>query len=475
MPFANALPVPGMEGHHPDAGHLSCFLLILRKNDSEVLLLQGEESDHLPFAEVPRGQRLAPNLLNAVRSQFGIGAVCRFLVSGDPPGPEYCTVLEVAEGNIAPNAEAIWLPIRKILWERIEPLSARDLLWKALAKLTGYAAGHLDGRFVRPGDFGEIAAWVSQSLESRGLRLQGPWMQFTMGPDFSLFRFETNGLHVWFKAVGPPNLREFTITRRMVELGLPHMPTLLAVHEKWHAWLMWDGGGQPLDNEAEETCWKAAARSLGELQIASVPHVGELLKLDCEDLRLLCLRTRIESFLSDLSVLMEAQTTIPPVRLGSGELRRIGYWLEAACIATSNMGLPDTLGHSDISPGNVLAARQGATFLDWVQGHVGHPFLTFEYLLALARRIAATHSIDFDAVRREYLELWRPFHPIRQLEQAFDFVPLIAAFAYALTACGGRSLRNPHSEIAPLIRSLGRRMHVVAERLERARGAPKRF
>ena len=90
--------------------------------------------------------------------------------------------------------------------------------------------------------------------------------------------------------------------------------------------------------------------------------------------------------------------------------------MNISCRELENLGIPDTLGHSDLNSGNVLLDDGSPVFIDWMQGHIGPPFLTLEYLTALNRRMSAADSTLTDALRQEYLGCWRDVCSARQLE-----------------------------------------------------------
>jgi hypothetical protein len=438
-----------------------------RHDDGEILLLRDRDCFSIPAFEIPQKQRVAPNLLSAIQNHFGFSAICRFSLPVSDIGPDRrCVVLEVLNDRPVRGC-SVWIPMSEIEWNRIEPPAARDILWKALARATAYNAGLVAGRFVRPGWLEEVLSLARDCLTSHGAKLRGTWSQHNMGPDYSLIRLDTDGRGVWFKAVGEANLREFSITKQLADLRLPHLPPLLAANEDLHAWLMFDCGGKFLDGSASRNQWEAAARGLAELQVASVAGCQLLAEAGCQDLRIPILRDAIEPFLSGVSVLMKQQQTMPPRRLDISDLRLIERWVKTSCLDLEMLGVPDTLGHSDLNSGNVLFDNGGPVFIDWMQGHLGHPLLTLEYLLALNRRLSPVDVTLSRALCQEYLSCWRDVCSVRQLEQSLKLIPLVAPFAYALSCHDLRKgLDGVRPELAALLRSLARRMYAEAERLE---------
>ena len=120
------------------------------------------------------------------------------------------------------------------------------------------------------------------------------------------------------------------------------------------------------------------------------------------------------------------------------------------------MGVPDTLGHSDLNPGNVLIENSRVCFLDWMQGHVGHPVLGFEFLVALHGRLVPENSGLAKELRRTYLGCWRGRCDQDDLERSSDLMPLLAPFAYAMNFHNPAEKLDDRPEVAALLRSLAR-------------------
>lgn len=457
------------EGCEPSGQSNECRLIITRRGDSEVLLRRRNGSLRLPAVTVPARQRLAPHLLPAIRADLGLHTICRFCIDAAAaqtgPARSYC-VLEVLSRKDQPKGNWSWvmsdelgsIPFR----DEADALACR----RALQRMADRDRGLSSGSFTRPGWFSEVRTWVGSEIRRHGMTLGADWAQFNMGPDFSLLRFATDGTAVWFKAVGEPNLREFAITTLLAQMGSDHVPAILARQAAWHAWLMPDAGSRSLDQATDPQSWQTAARSLARLQLASLPHVEELSAAGCDDLRVCALNDQIEPFLSRVEAVIDLQSRCPPRRLSMTDLRLVEHLLRRACRELEALGVPDTLGHSDLNPGNVLIEEDRAVYIDWMLGHVGHPFLTFEYLCALLGRIGPAPDELLPLLREEYLRPWRRLLSARQIAMSLRFTPLIAIFAYALacTAKRGDAQTQPPA-FGPLMRSLARRMCEEARRI----------
>lgn len=442
-----------------------CYVVLMRHGDREVFLLRAGAHAEIPEVEVPCHQRVAPNLLPAVERRLGLTAIARFsMPAGDLYVDGRCIILDTLEDGCS-REDGFWTGIEGIPWNTMCP-GEGVLLRSALEQVRQYNRRAFPARFVQPRWLDGVRDWVKGALTPHGLRLRGIRAQYNMGPNYSLLRFATDQSDIWFKAVGSDHRREFTITRCLGEIDLPCVAPVLAIHEGWNAWLTPDCYGTELDAQSCLSAWNSAARGLARLQIASIPNTERLLAAGCRDLRAPALEDSIEPFLSDLAGLVACQKSNTVRRLTLPDLRLIETQLRLACRALQTMALPNTLGHSDLNPGNVLVGGDGPVFLDWMEGHVGSPLLSFEYLQSVKRRIAGNPQDQFDDLRSVYRSGWSGMFSARDMNRALHLIALLAPFAYAVTCHDPRCGDHEASpELAALLRSLGRRMLTEAEKL----------
>jgi hypothetical protein len=88
----------------------------------------------------------------------------------------------------------------------------------------------------------------------------------------------------------------------------------------------------------------------------------------------------IDPFLARMAEFMAAQEKRSPAPLANSELVSLGEGLKESCLLLRSFGLPDTIGHIDFNPGNILVSPDRCVFLDWAEGCVTNPVITFEYL-----------------------------------------------------------------------------------------------
>lgn len=445
----------------PPVETLLCHLLIVRHNDSEVLLHKNGEYHSLPRIEIPRWRRIAPYLVPAVTKQLGIEAVCRLSFEG---AERYVLLDPLDESGVGASG-LVWTSIHKIHWSESEIDLTRDF-HTALQRATFQSASDPPVPFSGPRWFEEIQDWVESHLRRHGVTLSGRWLQYNIGPWFSLLRFETDALPVWFKAVGAPNLREYAITLELAKLSSKHLPLLIASEPRWHGWLMSEAAGKPLDEKVDLNGWKIVARSLATLQIQSIPENELLLAAGCGDLRAEALRLQIRPFLQVAEQLMTMQPSTPPPILQRLELQWIEDQLQNAIGELQSAAMPDAINHLDLNAGNILVARHGATFLDWMEGCIAHPFLTFEYLSVLLNRLRPGYESWQGVLREAYCDPWRHLYSETQIVHMLQRAPLIAPYALAINIVGSEhDGRNISPNLQKLLRSLTRRMFAAAQRI----------
>jgi hypothetical protein len=72
----------------------------------------------------------------------------------------------------------------------------------------------------------------------------------------------------------------------------------------------------------------------------------------------------IDPFLARMAEFMGAQEKRSPAPLANSELASLGEGLKEACSLLQSFALPDTIGHIDFNPGNILVSSDHCVFLD---------------------------------------------------------------------------------------------------------------
>ena len=443
-------------------------LIVLDPTGTAMLLELSGKQPHLPQIRIPRFTRPAYAITEFVRNVWAGPSV--FLFSGlleAASNSDFFAVLESADGfGLSPEGME-WFPVHFALSNLAISVQERQAIEAAYTKATDRI--HSQGPFCTLGWMKELRNWVDTIIRPLGIESK-TFTQWNACETFSLVRFDTTRHPVWFKAVGEPNLHEFEISQTLAELMPDFIPTVLGTRPECHGWLMSDEGAVTLDEINSSTAWQSAATTLADLQIGSTGITSRLLKAGCRDLRVAALLDMVDPFFEVMDGLMKQQTNVPPAILSSYELSNLSSALKDALHCLHTLQIPNTLGHSDFNPGNILVESQCCVFIDWAEAYVGHPFLTFEYLMSHLRRgYPELLPLETD-LRCSYAKRWSNIVSAQQVAEAFLFSPFVAVFAYAASGgswCRSERLKIPQAQT--YLRSLTRRMKQEADLLQRRR------
>lgn len=439
-------------------------IILLRGEKPEVWLCREGAHRTLPDIPVPGRERIAEHLISGVEEILGIAAISLFLL--EVPSSQSKIQYEVMESCSSDGNSAHannWASVEA--FEELAFRDSRDAEAVRLAVNQTKESGANDA-FGKPGWFDELVDWVRQTIEPHGLHLNGRFRQLNASRTFSLIRFETDGPAVWFKATGSPNRREFPLTQFLMRLHPRSLPRIIATHPEWNGWLALEVQGTTLNASHELGPWIVAARALAELQIGSLNRELHLLEAGARDLRPNVLAKRVEPFFQMMGDSMERQIKIPPLVLSRAEISGLASQVVNALAQLQGTDFPATLGHLDLHPQNVIVSPVGAVFLDWAEGFVGHPFLTFQYLLEHFRCAFGEAHPQEPQLIDSYSSSWRAFASDDDILRARKVAPLLAAFTYA---AANELWNNPRkveqSHTAAALRSLTRRMSREARML----------
>lgn len=436
-------------------------MTVTRRDASEILLSPNGSEWKLPRVRIHLQQRIAEQLTAEVRGAFGIESYC-LLVPSQPAsnrsGEAKCAVMESVRHNEKAPAGTYWMPrtVAACCSDAEEAKAIRE----SLKEVDSYATNERLGPFARPGWLRELFSWTQEQVAPLGLRVTGGFRQLNASPTFSLIRVETDDGAFWFKATGEPNSHELPVSLLLARLFPGYVPPILGVHLSWNGWLSAEVSGTALDEISGGSAWERAAEALAELQIASIGKSAELLEGKCKDLRIPRLVELIDPFLARMAELMASQEKRSPAPLANSELASLGEGLKEACSLLQSFGLPVTLGHIDLNPGNILVSPDHCVFIDWAEGCVTNPLVTFEYLRQHIRRSGMRESSAVDRLTAAYVQPWTSFYSPDNLRRALAVSSLVAVFAYAIASDAWRSAESlRHPQLAGYLRSLTRRMY----------------
>jgi hypothetical protein len=445
----------------PNAIETDCYQLILFNHSGTSVLLRQQCS--LPQVDIPRFTRPAEQITSLLREIWGLSTVLLFsdkVRSGDV----FFAALEEVSGisTIVPGLK--WFPVQRAASE-LPDSNETAALQSSYAKASEQSTDSNDAPFSRLGWMSRLQDWVATILRPIGAELSN-FRQLNGSECFSLIRFETTKQPVWFKAVGKPNTHEFPITLLLSELFPHYVPTILGFNPALNGWLMKHVGDSTLRDREDSQAWLRTTRFLAELQLESAGQTAQLLRVGCRDLRVAALSSVADEFFDSMGLVMQKQTKVLPLALTRQELQDVCVIVKESLHALDESGIPNALGHSDFSPGNILVDRDRLLFTDWAEAHVGHPFLTFEYLLSHLRKVHPFLAKYEQDLRREYTERWQSKLYPKNIQGVVRWTTIAATYAYAIS---GNSWRDPDRQRIPhvlaCLRALTRKMKREAEGL----------
>lgn len=299
-------------------------------------------------------------------------------------------------------------------------------------------------------------------LEKQGLELTGEMEQLNASETFALMKLHTTGEPLWFKAVGAPNLAEYSVTTGLHRLFPQLMPPILAEFPDWHGWVAEDSRGARLDASTEPDDWKLAAATLAQYQVASLPHIGELLQMGCTDCRALALASHLENFVEAMHQAMAEDIGRPILRLDLYQIQEVAEAVRSSLAEMEEHDLPSSLVHRDLSGGNLQILPAGCYFIDWAQACISHPFICLEYMkvhLATALKEDPDRDLRLAELGDAYAAAWSEVLTAEQLGTARKHAALLAEYLYVLPMDGRTSLDLLDTrESRAMMRSMVRRM-----------------
>lgn len=260
--------------------------------------------------------------------------------------------------------------------------------------------------YARPGGPAETLAWASRVLDERG---RGPVTEAVQQRTWNLstvWRLSTPTGPYWVKQVPPFFAHEPAVlgwaagSKRVTPLLAAEDARMLLAHVE----------GEDLYGAGVEVRRKIAD-DLHYLQLAAIDSVPHLLADGVPDRRqpqLLGYLTKVIDSYGGTDARLRALADDLPARLA-----RV-----AAC------GLPDTLVHGDLHPGNVIGAET-RTIIDWGDSFIGQPGFD---VLRLTERMAADEA---DIVIDEWAARWRAEIPGSDPRASVDLLRPVAELRMA--------------------------------------------
>jgi hypothetical protein len=277
--------------------------------------------------------------------------------------------------------------------------------------------------WTRPGWYDDALNWIDERLEAAGRSRTSTAEQVHTWAISSVLRVPTPAGDVYFKAVPRLFRHEPALTEALARRHPGRVTTVLAAEPDRRWMLMEDVGGTELSHVSDVQAWEEAVRAYAGLQLEWLGDVDELSALGCPDRTLDVLEGEIDETLAE-PLLVELPRGLSAEEVEA--LPEVGARVRAECARLRTFGLPPTLEHGDLHPGNVRIRDGGPVFYDWTDGAVSVPFFTLTQFLDLGEG-----APDSDRIRAAYLDPWRDIAGIEDLGAALELAEYVGLFHLA--------------------------------------------
>jgi hypothetical protein len=278
--------------------------------------------------------------------------------------------------------------------------------------------------------------WIDAECARAAMERTGP-ARARARPYSVVARVPTDVGTVWFKASPPAGRFEPALLVALASWQPDRFAAPIAV-DLDRAWSLTRDGGPTLREQQSSTPdagrWPAVLRGYAQLQADLTRQSAGLLALGLADLRPGSVPGQFEALLGDPAITRATDAPGGISRRQLEALRALAPRLRAWCAELDDLGIPASVDHADVHPGNIFAAS-GVPF-DWGDAAVAHPFSS----LLVALRTAAEHtrlsprSPELAVLTTSYLSPWLEAGYSRAtVDRAFPLALRIAPLARALT------------------------------------------
>ncbi|WP_405992455.1 aminoglycoside phosphotransferase family protein [Streptomyces sp. NBC_00986] len=268
----------------------------------------------------------------------------------------------------------------------------------------------------------EALGWAARELAARGLRESGtarrgvrlrPWSVLVRIPvEGAGTTAAATSAAVWLKANPPASAFEAPLAAALARWVPEYVLEPLAVDAD-HGWSLLPDGGELFRQVLDRTptdprAWEEPLRQYATMQRALVPYTKDLEQLDVPSARTTALPQVFDETVEFIGSVMERTAAplrhpapdVDPTTLHALRPRLLNWSEELA-----DLGIPDSLDHSDLHDGQLFTPEPGRfTFFDWGDAAVSHPFCSF---LVPAGRVTERYGPDaLPRLRDAYLEPW---------------------------------------------------------------------
>jgi aminoglycoside phosphotransferase (APT) family kinase protein len=324
-------------------------------------------------------------------------------------------VLEVEKDRYLDVVGCRALPLPDGSW--VEPASLPDgpvtrLLARTIEELA--TTPHpLRPPWFRPGWYDEVETWVDEHLAASGRRRTGVMRISRVWSISGVIRVPADSGDVWFKAASDMFRDEAALHRVLARHFPDDVPTLVAVDVD-RGWLLMEAMQGAGDSDRAPGSEAAVARRWGVVQVAALDVLAELIEAGAP------VRDAAATAAGFRRVLEESPELTRLTREERAALDDVVDDVERCVHELWGCGLPDTLSHGDLHPGNVAFDGEVLRVFDLTDCCVSHPLLDGYHLAHFDKREPSESEL-FAA----YLRPWREAFPDADLERATALVAVV--------------------------------------------------
>jgi hypothetical protein len=307
-------------------------------------------------------------------------------------------------------------------------LSEEPLTYQLLAE--GASNSDLPA-WTKPEWYDEARPWIAEHLEPTG-----PWTQVRSWGLSNVLCIPTADGDVYFKAIAHsttieptrPDALQFLFAheplflQKVSEDRPGSVPAPLAIDSR-RAWMLLPDLGSPLTDSTDINLWTDAVRRHARLQRSYADTPDRLLDHSCVDRRLAVLDRELDRLLgpNPATDLLESHER--------AQLPDRGKQLREAISELTSIGIPETLLHGDLHPGNVAVRGDQVLAFDWTDASLSHPFLDLVTFVDAERSQLSTDQRVLDA----YLAEWEDYASPADLRRALALATELGALHQTMT------------------------------------------
>lgn len=278
--------------------------------------------------------------------------------------------------------------------------------------------------WARPGWFDVARGWIEQAMRDGKRAAPLEIRQLRTWASSCVLQVATHAGDYYFKALPSSGVVEWAVTNYLAENFIDTVPHIVATQPERRWLLMAACPGRSLEEITDVALWERAASQYGRLQVACSARVDALKQLGCPVRDLDALARSIESLVQDSDALRLGQAG----GLTNDEFERFARLapiLRRRCGELAASGIPSTIEHGDLWPGNIFVDAQSCVVIDWEDVAIAQPFFSLAPLQVGLINAGHGSRANIERLERAYLAAFARFGSPVDLQRALRLaIPL---------------------------------------------------